>query len=315
MLFNICQYFCSLRSSSTRTLTNRPPSDKTNHTRQTTDNLDAMVHRPARTGDLASVPNIHDMTPESIDTMPQANLAKLKQDARLVSVQHRDSASQQFRMVKEKVPVAMIKAVSGYCSTVLEDAQKSMVSITGGVFGAVKEAVDWIPQFCDNKNFIPQPKGVALRYWMRLHEAAELMQVPVLAGTARIEYLILLERPISEADVTLIAQNFSPDSPYIGPVLDNMYDSMIHGMIDCYGPWNSWDTDLAKPVTDSTNMDELAFFSTLKTRVDEYTANPQTGDDRVEQEQQSKAAISHAGGAARSSPSSDMSPLPAPKRR
>ena len=221
--------------------------------------------------------------------LPQASLVALKKDTRLVSVQHREDESQEFRLVKEKVPVAMLKAMSGYCKTVLDGANdRSMISITGGVFGAVKEAIDFMPDFCKNKHFLPKPKGIALGYWMRVHEAAELLQIPVLKGNARVEYLTLLESPISEADLPVIASNFPADSPYVGPILDNMFNAIINW----HGDWNTWDTDLSKLLAGSTNVNESAFYRVLKTRVDDYPAKLEA-ESRREHEEQARRENEH----------------------
>ena len=183
--------------------------------------------RPARSQVFTS-----NTTPRTIDMMSQPELAKLKKDSHVVTIQHRTSASQPFRLVKENIPAAMLKAFSGYCSASLTNdtqiafgnfTKSSMISVTGGVFGAVKAVIEFMLNYCnDKKKAMPEAQGSPLRFWLRLHEAAEILRVDVLRGAAMVEARMVCEEPLGKENVHAIVGAFHFGRRYNTMVLDNL---------------------------------------------------------------------------------------------
>lgn len=216
--------------------------------------------RPANNASVA-------MLPTSIEQMSKADLAKLKKDTQTVTLMHRPKACDQPRILKEQIPVALAKAFSGYCNTNIavntasglgRSIKSSTLTITGGAFAPMKEVMDFWFKFCDNKNFIPLVKGPPFHYWVKVHQAAEILQVDVLSGIAMVEAHLVAEKPLAEADARAVIQSFAVGHRYNTMVLENLADAFFD--------WHS-EYDLGGDLMERIKKDYEAFFKALHKRI------------------------------------------------
>jgi hypothetical protein len=185
-----------------------------------------MTLRPARTGASSM----------SIDPQQtaQAELRKLKQDPNRIRISYiPNESSSEVRVLFQDYPRALAIKFSPYLAAKL--AQKktrigtlepipktSTVCITGGSHDALKAVLNYFLACADNTHQKLIPSGPKVFFFMRMHEAADLLDVDDLAGKMIGEAITLLETPITEAELIAVAKNFTSDSPYAGMALDNL---------------------------------------------------------------------------------------------
>ena len=171
------------------------------------------------------------MSSSPVYQIPKADLAKLLKDPYKVTLLHRPNNSKQPRVLKEQVPVALAKAFSGYCDANISTAaaggmgrsvKSSTACITGGSFLGMKEAVDFWFKFCTNKKHAPTAKSPVFDFWVKVHEAAEILSVDAIQGDAMVEARFMREKPLTKEDVCAVINIFPVGHRYNTMILDNL---------------------------------------------------------------------------------------------
>ena len=155
----------------------------------------------------------------SVEKMTKAQVQKLKLGVK-VDVYHRATADDQSRLVLESISVAMLKAFSkGFGDDLLK---KKQVTVTGGDIDSLKALIKWMFSFCDDKKAMPALIGPELCAWMRIHQAAELVDAPLVANMALAEIRNSLERITDTANVEAVAKAFPANSRYVKMLIPNV---------------------------------------------------------------------------------------------
>ena len=171
------------------------------------------------------------MSSSPVYQIPKADLAKLLKEPYKVTLLHCPNNSEQPRVLKEQVPVALAKAFSGYCDANISTAaaggmgrsvKSSTVCITGGSFLGMKEVVDFWFKFCTNKKHAPTAKSPVFDFWVKVHEAAEILSVDAIQGDAMVEARFMCEKPLTKEDVCAVIEVFPVGHRYNTMVLDNL---------------------------------------------------------------------------------------------
>lgn len=256
----------------------------------------------------------------SVDTMSQADLARLTRDTHRVTVQYRLTASSEdVRIIKKNVSAAVLRAFSGYCKDELDfddegrrrTSKAHTVDIVGGNFSFLKLAFEFIVNYCDDRTDArPMVQGPPLRFWGWVHEAAEQMEVPVLERVALGEFRLLLEPVVTVEDARLVIQAFTLGTVCSDLVLDNLADAILNSK----GGWHFHSPEYQQ-LGDSEHTSEIEFYQILKGCVDGVLWKREEEAKNVGREAEEKeiAARQDRGAeveAARAAAACALSPLP-----
>ena len=204
-----------------------------------------------------------------VDQLSQSDLVRLKNDKKLLTIFHQPTKCEKFRVVAENVPAAMVKAFSGYCDEYLRTnpqprehrSKPAVISITGAIYEGIEEVFDFMLSYCDDKTYLPEARGPPMRFWMGIHEAAEILELsfPILADIARNSFLTLLKRPVTKADLSSVVQAFALGTLYSDLVLDKLTAAIVNSK----GSWHPESVEYHQ-LGESESSNEIRFYQILK---------------------------------------------------